>query len=153
MGEALEKACDYNYGASGLPVVLVGFTGKQGDDIAFANINMLHRLLAEAVATKPTCLDGPELRFLRCEQGLTRTEMAKLLCLRVDAITRLEGFGFSNGRALGCDYMFRILALLHFGIPIPPVRNLVESGIRWDGNTTYYVDASDPENYRLIEGP
>jgi DNA-binding XRE family transcriptional regulator len=142
---------DYDYAMSGIPAVLVGFTGKGGDDIRIERVHELHDLLAHAVATKPCRLGPKEFRFLRGYLGLTQKELAKLVHLHPDTIKWLETDTRADDTGQ-MEYIFRILTLIEIKTTLPSVQQLLASASKPYEEVQYRVDASDPLNYRMLPG-
>ena len=62
-----------------------------GDDVILvAGINILHRVIAEAIVSHPKGMNGAELRFLRTEMGYTQSEMATIVHRDKQTIGRWE---------------------------------------------------------------
>lgn len=93
------KRENYRYLASGLPnVTLVGVTvrrcAKCGEhEVVIPQIEELHRVLAVAVARRPSRLTKDEIRFLRKYLGYSGVDFAKLISVKPETVSRWE-----NGR-------------------------------------------------------
>ena len=56
----------------------------------FGNLKKLHEIIAEAIISKPSPINGKEFRFLRTHLGYSGTTFAKLLKLDPKTIARYE---------------------------------------------------------------
>ncbi len=85
----------HDYSACGLPVVLDGVTvhrcKKCGEhEVALPRIEELHRVIARSVIRKPTHLSPPEIRFLRKWLGHSGEDLARLMGVTPEQVSRWE---------------------------------------------------------------
>ncbi|MDB5195531.1 MAG: Transcriptional regulator [Parcubacteria group bacterium] len=148
MCEALEPSRNYEYAASGIPVILVGFTGKHGDEITVANINVLHKVIAEAVALKPSQLTGAEIRFLRTELRLTRTALGRTL--EKTSARKMRAYEEAEDRLDSrLERVLRQMVLDKFKRPYVVPWEYVERAPQ--PNYQYRISAGDTENYYRLQ--
>ncbi|KND47531.1 MAG: hypothetical protein AB199_03815 [Parcubacteria bacterium C7867-004] len=146
---------DYPYRICGLSVILVGFTGMHEDgDVTIHRINRLHSLIARDVALRNGWLRGEEVEFLRHYLGLTYTEFYQLLSR--GSVDNPEIFDKSHGRSElleTSEVLLRRRVLMQVQLDSIPTKEETFAMIRgFRGNPpTLQIDASHPENYRVIE--
>ena len=145
---------DYRYDACGLDnVILKDLTAMVDDDgdeiIVIPKINLLHKKLLKAVSEKPTGIDGKEMRFARTEMGQTQAELAKALGRDGQTIGRWERGECPIEPSAETLLRIMIIQYLNEG-EIPNVKELANKSILSGANTQYIIDASDPENYKLV---
>jgi putative zinc finger/helix-turn-helix YgiT family protein len=102
----------YDYGMCGLPVILDGVTVYRcsrcgAHELALPRIEELHRVIARDVIRKPTRLSPLEIRFLRKWLGHSGEDLAELMGVTPEQVSRWE-----NGkRDMGApaDRLLRLL--------------------------------------------
>jgi DNA-binding transcriptional regulator YiaG len=85
----------YHYTESGLDNVMVygvmPCVDDDGDEVVtIANIDGLHRAIAQAIVTHKSGISGKELRFLRTEMGLTQAKLAQIVHHEAQSVARWE---------------------------------------------------------------
>lgn len=88
-------AGDYHYTESGLDNVWLrnGFhysEGERGLQVAFDDLDGLHRAIGETLIAGAKRLSGKEVRFLRQEMALSQTALARLFGVSERAVVRWE---------------------------------------------------------------
>jgi putative zinc finger/helix-turn-helix YgiT family protein len=87
---------DYKYDWCGLPdVTLRSVTIDRclrcgEEEVSIPSVESLHRVLAHAVASKPSRLSPPEVRFLRKYLGLSGINFARRLGVTQESVSRWE---------------------------------------------------------------
>ncbi len=151
----MNKLVEYRYDECGLDnVILRGLpvvTDDAGEEVVtIPNVNLLHRVLMAAVASKATGLQPKELRFLRTELGLTQAELAALVGKDTQTIGRWERGETSmeksaemviRARALETARVDEFLSMDELA------RRSVQSAIQ----APFLIDASDPNDYRSLK--
>ena len=102
----------YDYSACGLPVILDGVVvhrcrGCGDHEVALPRVEELHRVIARHVIRKPTRLSPAEIRFLRKWLGESGEDLAELMGVTPEQVSRWE-----NGkRDIGApaDRLLRLL--------------------------------------------
>lgn len=91
-----EKVIDYNYTESGLDnVYLMGVSQFGCKDCGEVEIRIpdpigLHIILAISICMKKGLLDGPEIRFVRKEIGMSAKAFAGLICISPVTLSNWE---------------------------------------------------------------
>jgi len=146
---------DYRYDITGLDhVMLVGLELSEDEDgdpvVTIRNVNLLHRAIVHALATKPCAMTGKELRFARTELGLTQAGLSGLIHVDIQKIGRWERGEYPLDTT--AEIIIRVLMLQHVSDveTLPPIA--VISG--WvgtaDSGQVLHIDASDPNHWRPI---
>ncbi len=146
---------DYRYDITGLDnVMLVGLELGEDEDgdpvVTIRNVNLLHRAIVHALATKPCAMTGKELRFARTELGLTQAGLSALIHVDIQKIGRWERGEYPLDTT--AEIVIRMLMLQHVSDAktLPPID--VISG--WVGTAdlgkVLHIDASDPDHWRPI---
>ncbi|MCX8499787.1 MAG: helix-turn-helix transcriptional regulator [Caulobacteraceae bacterium] len=146
---------DYRYDTTGLDhVMLVGLELSEDEDgdpvVTIRNVNLLHRAIVHALATKPCAMTGKELRFARTELGLTQAGLSALIHVDIQKIGRWERGEYPLDTT--AEIIIRVLMLQHVSDveTLPPIA--VISG--WvgtaDSGQVLHIDASDPNHWRPI---
>jgi len=98
-------------------------TTSEGEGIAIADIDDLHRAIGKHLATQKKQLSGKELRFLRKQMDLTQAEVGRFIGLGSQQVARWEkDQSCISGPA---DYLIRKLYLEHINGKLS-LRELVE---------------------------
>ena len=146
---------DLCYKIAGLDnVVLVGLDVCDDDDgdpvITIKNVNLLHRALVHALATKPCAMTGKELRFARTELGLTQAALSELIQVDIQKIGRWERGEYSLDTT--AEIVIRVLMLQHIGDlePMPTVSVISGWAKTADSGQPLNIDASDPNHWRPL---
>lgn len=105
----------YEYKTAGVPVLLYGITQYRCDSCqeTFASIpevEKLHLFLGERLCCKADRLSGDEIRFLRKELKLKSVDLAKILGISPEYLSRLEGDSKKTSEAL--DKFIRTVYIL-----------------------------------------
>jgi len=142
-----EKNDEYQYRESGLDnLVLVGMSPVRGSDIRIPKVNMLHKLIAEVVVTKPSRLNGKEIRFLRTHIGYTVSDVAGYMGLSETTVKSCEnGSGFPDRQA---EFVFRGHVLRE--IDRVDLLDTSWRNVPADPAHIYRIDASNPDHYTLL---
>ncbi len=144
---------DYRYDITGLDnVLLVGLELCEDDDgdhvVTIKNVNLLHRAIVQALATKPCAMTGKELRFARTELGLTQAALSALIHVDIQKIGRWERGEYPLDTT--AEIVIRMLMLEHVSDAETLPSIAVISG--WvgtaDSGQAIHIDASDPEHWR-----
>lgn len=143
---------DYRYIECGLDnVILEGFPvgiDDAGEDIiTVPNINVLHQVILHSVASKPSGLQGKELRFVRSELGLTQAQLAEIVRKDAQTVGRWERGDTSIDET--SELIVRIRALQHLGEELPLVEELSKLTIRSSVEPPIMIDARTPGEYKL----
>ena len=145
---------DYRYIECGLDnVVIKGMVvpvDDAGEEVySIPNILGLHKTIAHCIITHATGISPQELRFLRTEMGLTQAELARLVKKDHQTIGRWErGEKPIDGNA---ELAIRMIAAERLEIdPAISVETMTERCMPSAGFRQIIIDASDPENYRLL---
>jgi transcriptional regulator with XRE-family HTH domain len=144
---------DYRYDECGLDnVILQGLPAckdDHGEDvITIPNVNLLHKVLATAVAAKPTGLVGKEIRFLRTEMGMTQAELGVLMGRDAQTVGRWERGEFPIEKAF--EMILRAAALENIKNEFVSMLELAQKSVPSSTARPYVIDARDPKNYRAI---
>lgn len=107
-----ERKEDYDYGACGLPVMLLHVTVRRcpscdETEVSIPQVEELHRVLAEAVTRKTGRLVGAEIRFLRSWLGLSGRRFARRVGATPETVSRWE----NDKLAISCTHE-RLLRLM-----------------------------------------
>ena len=146
---------DYRYDITGLDhVMLVGLELSEDEDgdpvVTIKNVNLLHRAIVHALATKPCAMSGKELRFARTELGLTQAGLSALIHVDVQKIGRWERGEYPLDTT--AEIVIRMLMLQHVNDADTLPAIAVISG--WVGTAgsgqALHIDASDPDHWRAI---
>lgn len=102
----------YDYSASGLPVVLDGVavyrcTECGEHEVSLPRVEELHRVIARGVIRKPTRLGPPEIKFLRKWLGHSGEDLAELMGVTPEQVSRWENGKRDMGAPADC--LLRIL--------------------------------------------
>lgn len=95
-GKMTTKRENYRYAACGLPnVTLIGVEVRRcvkcGEhEVVIPRVEELHRVLAAAVARRPSRLTKDEIRFLRKSLGYSGVDFAKLIGVTPETVSRWE---------------------------------------------------------------
>lgn len=87
---------DHEYAECGLPgIVLLGLEFRTcaqcgEEERVMPRLEQLHRVIAEAVAEKPARLTGAEVRFLRKHLGWSGEDVANVMGVRQETVSRWE---------------------------------------------------------------
>lgn len=146
---------DYRYDITGLDnVMLVGLDLCEDDDgdpvVTIKNVNLLHRAIIHALATKPCAMTGKELRFARTELGLTQAALSDLIHVDIQKIGRWERGEYPLDTT--AEIVIRMLMLQHakVGESLPSIDILSGWVGKADLGQALYIDASDPDHWRPI---
>lgn len=144
---------EYRYDECGLEnVVLKGLRIQTADDgeetVTIPRINLLHRLLVEAVAEKHGRLTPKELRFLRTEMEMTQGQLAELVHRDVQSIGRWERGETPIDSA--AETLIRALALEQVVTERPTIRDVSGWTVLEPSDEPYMIDARDPEHYQRM---
>jgi len=142
----------YQYDECGLDNVILEDFPIQVDDagdevVTFPNINMLHKVLVCAVASKDGGLKPKEIRFLRSEMGLSQAELAKLVGRDGQTIGRWERGETEMDQA--SEMVIRIKALEHVDAAFL-IDELAEKSVFSAIDKPIRIKADDPNDYRPI---
>jgi hypothetical protein len=146
---------DYRYDISGLDnVMLVGLDLGEDDDgdpvVTIKNVNLLHRAIVHALATKPCAMTGKELRFARTELGLTQAALCDLIHVDIQKIGRWERGEYPLDTT--AEIVIRILMLQHVSdAETLPAIDVISGWVGTaDSGQALHIDASDPDHWRPI---
>lgn len=146
---------EYRYTAAGLDnVVLVGLplcVDDEGDTcVTIPRINMLHKAIAAGIVTRVGGMSGAELKFLRTIMGLTQAELAKIVNRDAQTIGRWERGEFDNDP--NCEAIVRLVAAERLQLDLnAPIEEVTGWCTQSADSDPIRVDASDPQNYRLLK--
>jgi len=108
----MEATETHDYGQCGLPVQLQGIVVHRcpacgEDEVVIPRIDELHRLIARSVIRKPAGLSGAEVRFLRKWLGHSGRDLAAIMGVAPETVSRWE----SDAQAIGgtADRLLRLL--------------------------------------------
>ncbi len=142
----------YNYTECGLDnVVLCNvdvLNDDDGEEVAIIkNVNALQQCIIAAVLASEGCLSDKELRFLRTYLGLTQDTLAHKLHKERITISRWErGERVIENNA---DALVRLLVAEKLGLDLKSsevMEKCVEPSMKH-----YFIDGSNPNNYRLMD--
>jgi putative zinc finger/helix-turn-helix YgiT family protein len=90
-----EAVGSHDYRECGLPVRLRGVVLRTcvhcgNDEVVVPDIEELHRLIARTVMRKPHGLSGPEVRFLRKWMGHSGRDLAAIMGVTPETVSRWE---------------------------------------------------------------
>lgn len=145
----------FHYTASGLDnVVLAGLrvcTDDDGDEsITIPNINGLHKAIARTIVSRPSGMNGRELRFLRTEMGLTQAELAEKVKREGLAIGRWERG--ENPIEPNAEAIIRLIAIERLELNLDAQAEEVSSWcVQKADPNPIVIDASDPNDYRPLK--
>lgn len=110
MTESLES---HDYGSCGLPVRLHGVIIRRcpscgEEEVAIPRMEELHRLIARAVIHKPSGLSGAEVRFLRKWLGHSGRDLAAIMGVTPETVSRWETGAIPLGTT--ADRLLRMIA-------------------------------------------
>lgn len=132
IGDVKEQTAPYRYGAGGLPnVVLLGVTTGRCvncgvETMTLPRISQLHRVLAAALATKATHLTPNEARFLRKYLGFSTTELAGIMGIAPETISRWESAKSAQPIGGTSERLLRLIAMRDRPIEEYPSERLAE---------------------------
>ncbi len=144
---------DHRYDECGVEgVTLVGLPMGEwhGEPyLEIANIKALHRVLYDAVARRAGRFAPQHLRFVRVGLRKTQGELASLIGRDLQTVGRWErGEGPIDKAA---EIVIRRMTLEHAGVgALPSVEDLAELIAAPESGAGIRIDASDPDNYRLM---
>jgi DNA-binding transcriptional regulator YiaG len=152
-GQSKPAQATRRYDECGLDnVVLQGLPAckdDHGEDvITIPNVNLLHKVLAAAVAAKPTGLVGKEIRFLRTEMGMTQAELGALVGRDAQTVGRWERGEHPIEQAF--EMILRARALESVEQQTLSMLELARKSVPSATEPPYLIDASDPKHYRAI---
>lgn len=145
---------EYRYTDCGLENVIINGVQFTSDDcgdevVCIANINGLHRAIAESILSRKSSMAGTELRFIRTEMGLTQAELAALVHREPLAISRWERGESpldSNAEAL---IRLHALEKLEIGKEAT-VQEISSWCVPSAAEQPIQIDGSDPSNYQPL---
>jgi len=146
----------YHYTECGLPNVWIQGAISIDDDgeetIRIPNPRGLHRLITRRLVESEGRLSGAELRFLRSEMGLTRTQLGVLLHRERLTVSRWE-----SGRTRidgATEALVRIYATIKLGLDAVDDAKIEEISARCvisaDARDQLHIDGTVPGSYRLV---
>ena len=142
----------YRYRECGLDNVIIEGVQFPVDDggeevVTIPRINVLHRLIARLVATKPSGLTGRELRFLRTEMGLTQAELARIVHREPLAISRWERGEVEIDQ--NAEALIRLHAIEELDLDVDvTVREVSEWTVASAKAAPFVIDGSNAPHYR-----
>ena len=94
-GPMTSRRESYDYAACGLPVILDGVTVHRCEmcgehEVALPRIEELHRVIARSVIRRSTRLSPKEIRFLRKWLGHSGEDLAELMGVTPEQVSRWE---------------------------------------------------------------
>ena len=105
----------YLYKECGLKsVYLVGVYESTDGEVFIPNVNQLHKLLAQIVASQRDLLTPDQFRFLRTYTGLSRNDFGRLVDKSRETITRYETGAYPIPKSM--DTLLRFLAFRDLGV-------------------------------------
>ena len=116
--------------------------------ITIPNVNMLHRVLVNAVATKLGGLVPSEIRFLRSEMGMSQAELAKLVARDGQTVGRWERGETPIDQA--AQMVVRRRAIEHADMEDIGIEILAERSTYSAIQPPIKIQADDPNHYRPI---
>ena len=145
-GAMTSKRETYDYGVSGLPVMLQGVEVRRCKDcgeeeVAIPRIEELHRLLAAIVVSKKERLTGSEVRYLRKWLGWSGIEFAKHMGVSAECVSRWENGKEQIGPV--ADRALRLMVMIQTPVseyPAPPLDTIAQIG---EGTKPVHLTASD----------
>jgi len=149
----MTRIIDYRYDECGLDnVILKDFrivTDDAGEEVVMIpNINLLHRVLVRAVASKESGLQPKEIRFLRTELGLTQAGLAALVGRDAQTVGRWERG--ENPLDQTAEMVIRKHALEHAdgdnGLTMEELSRLT---VKSATQRPFMIDARDPSHYKI----
>lgn len=142
----------YHYTECGLDNVLIEGVRVTIDDdgdavVTIRNVNGLHKAIAQAIISRHGLMNGPELRFLRTEMGLTQAELAKHIHREALGVGRWE-----RGEIVidsNAETVIRLLAQEKLKIEInASIEEITGYSVQTAGLQPIRIDGSNPEEYR-----
>ncbi|MGI8839696.1 MAG: helix-turn-helix domain-containing protein [Caulobacteraceae bacterium] len=149
------KTVDYRYDESGLDNVILKGLRAQTDDagetvINIPRINLLHKVLTHAVASKSAGLLPKEIRFLRTELGHTQAELARLVGKDAQTVGRWERGETTPDQA--AEMVIRARAIEHAGVKAAPAMEaLAQMTVKSGASGPFLIDARNPKRYRPMK--
>jgi DNA-binding transcriptional regulator YiaG len=149
----MTRIIDYRYDECGLDnVILKDFrivTDDAGEEVVMIpNINLLHRVLVRAVASKDSGLQPKEIRFLRTELGLTQAELAALVGRDAQTVGRWERGEHPLDQT--AEMVIRKHALEHAdGDDGLTMEELARLTVKSATQRPFLIDARDPAHYKI----
>lgn len=145
---------DYRYEECGLDnVILVDLETCEDDDgalvVTIQHVNVLHRAIMKAIATKQSAISGRELKFIRTELGLTQAEFAARINKDAQTVARWEKGKHAVDPT--ADTVIRVLALEHIGegSELPSIKDLASWAVASSAEPPIRIDATDQETWPL----
>jgi len=147
------RLVNYTYDECGLDNVVLKDFPIQVDDageevITIPNVNLLHCVLVNAVATKPGGLTPAEIRFLRSEMGMSQAELAKLVGRDGQTVGRWERGETPIDQA--AQMVIRRKAVEHASLDDISIETLAERSTYSAVQEPIRIQADDPNNYRPV---
>lgn len=122
----------YKYKESGLPYVtlqnvMVNRCPSCGEEvISIPKVSELHKVLACAVASKPSRLGGDEIRFLRKYLGWSGVQFANIMGIAPETVSRWENSAASMGQT--AERMLRLMVFRLEPVEKYPTEDLADLG-------------------------
>ena len=146
----------YHYTECGLPNVWIQGAILIDDDgeetIRIPNPRGLHRLITRRLVESEGRLSGAELRFLRSEMGLTRTQLGVLLHRERLTVSRWESGRIRIDGAT--EALVRIYATIKLGLDAVDDAKIEEISARCvlsaGARDQLHIDGTVPGSYRLV---
>ncbi len=144
---------DYAYDECGLDNVILKDFALQIDDagdevVTIPNVNLLHKVLVHAVATKPGGLLPGEMRFLRSELGQSQAELANLVGRDGQTVGRWERGETPIDQA--AQMVVRRKAIEFADLEDVSIEVLAERSTYSAVQEPIRIQADDPDNYRPV---
>jgi len=96
----------------------VSWCGRCGkSSLGIQRRDLLHRVIAELLTSKPARLMGSEIRYLRRSVGLSETDLAKRVGVTIETVSRWEAA--TKVMRLPAERLLRLLVALELKIRCP----------------------------------
>ncbi len=132
VAEIPEEKVPYRYASGGLPhVILLGVSVGRcpncgAETLTVPRIAQLHRVLAAALATKATRLTANEARFLRKFLGYSTTDLAAIMGVAPETISRWESTKSNQPIGAQSERLLRLMAVRDRPVEEYPSERLAE---------------------------
>jgi DNA-binding transcriptional regulator YiaG len=120
------------------------------ETVVIPEIGNLHRVIAEGIITQPHKMSGNELRFLRSEMGMTQSNLAKILKVKLLTVSRWERDESDINDA--AEMLIRLLAIHRLGLKVDMNVDQVSEKVNDDlRKEPIRISGVDPSHYHLLE--
>lgn len=144
----------YHYTECGLQNVFIegmdiieDHSGEQ--TVTIPAIGLLHKTICEGIVKLRTKMNGPELRFLRSEMGLTQSKLAEIIKITSLTVSRWERD--ENPIDDAAEMLIRLMAVKMLRLDMEmDVENVSSRVTQEPRSEPIRINGSDPKHYQLM---